>query len=215
MDESVPPGLLRHHSGPFDAVTRSAYLSNQKSPLAALQHSNEEALKATPESAIRDSLNQHVPLQNTAVVGPGEHVPGGAADEVLSDYQEENLIGDVGRWDGVDYDDDDRRAKGHSGWEGAFMGLGHSEPERAKRNHAKGKVSRGDTVESEYRLDENGMIEMMTPERDVRVSGMKASSSAIEQAEHERHHGMLDGIKRRISLVRKHHRDHSGEHTRS
>jgi len=96
LDESVPPGLLRHHSGPFDPVTRSAYLPETESPLAASQQSTEETLKATPESAIRDSLTQHVPLQNTAVVGPGEHVPGGPPDDIL-DYKEENLLGDVGR----------------------------------------------------------------------------------------------------------------------
>jgi len=47
---------------------------------------------------------------------------------------------------------------------------------------------------------------MVPPERDIRVSGMQASASAIEEAEHHEHHGILDGIKRRISLKR--HKEH-------
>jgi hypothetical protein len=207
MDDSVPPSLLRHHSGPFDAVTKSAYLSKNKSPLAALEHSNEEALKATPEISIRDSLNKHVPLQNTAIVPPGEPIPGGLPDEVLS-YKEENLLGDVGRWEGIEYDDDDRRAKGHPGWDGAFVNLGRNEPDRArydaKHNHGK-KQKDGEWVQSTVG-PEYGMIEMVPPERDIRVDGMQASSSAVEEAEHHKHLGIVDGIKRRLSL--KKHKDH-------
>ena len=203
MDDSVPPRLLRHHSGPFDAVTRSAYLNPNKSPLAALQHSNEEALKATPEISIRDSLNKHVPLQNTAIVPPGEHVPGGLPDETL-DYKEENLIGDIGRWQGIEYDDDDRRAKGHPGWEGAFMNRGLNEADRARQDAKHHKERHPGGSDEHYGND--GMIEMVPPERDIRIDGMRASSSAVEEAEHHKHHGhgLIDGIKRRISLKRHH-----------
>lgn len=202
MDDSVPPQLLRHHSGPFDAVTRSAYLSKNKSPLAALQHSNEEALKATPEASIRDSLYKHVPLQNTAIVPPGEHVPGGLPDETL-DYQEENLIGGVGRLQAIEHDDDDRRAKGHPGWDGSFMNRGLKEVDRAKHDAKHHQRSSGGDPSEEYFVND-GMIEMVPPERDIRVDGMQASSSAVEEAEHHKHHGIIDGIKRRISLKRHH-----------
>jgi len=205
----VPPSLLRHHSGPFDAVTRSAYLSSQRSPLAALEHSTEDILKATPEVSIRDSLNKHVPLQNTAVVPPGEHVPGGLPDEVL-DYKEDNLLGDVGRWQGIEYDDDDRRAKGHPGWEGAFVNRGRNEADRERhdakhhRQKKNGGGEWGQSVDGTEIFTNDGMIEMVPPERDIRVSGMQASSSAVEEAEHSRSHGIVDGIKRRLSL-KKHH----------
>lgn len=202
MDDSVPPSLVRHHSGPFDAVTRSAYLPPKQSPLAALKHSTEETLKATPEISIRDSLNKHVPLQNTAVVPPGEHVPGGLPDETL-DYKEENLIGDIGRWQGIEYDDDDRRAKGR-----------HS-PDRfltdtPSKNHHHlfhfGKGHHHDEDGSTGAVMNDGMIEMQVPqERDVRVAGTQASSSAIEEAESQKHHGLVDGIKRRLSLKKHHH----------
>lgn len=71
MGNSVPFLFLRHHSGPFNAVTNSAYLSKNKSPLVTLEISAEQALKATPEIPIQGSLNKHVPFQNTAIVTPG------------------------------------------------------------------------------------------------------------------------------------------------
>jgi hypothetical protein len=190
MDDSVPPSLLRHHSGPFDPVTRSAYLPPKQSPLAALEHSTEEALKATPQVSIRDSLNKHVPLQNTAVVPPGEHIPGGPEDEVL-DYKEENLIGDIGRWDGIEYDDDDRRAKG-------------KHPPDSFDNPAS---STGKPPHHFFHFGHHQdptMIEMVPPERDVRVSGTQASAHAIEETERAKHHGIVDGIKRRLSLKKTH-----------
>jgi hypothetical protein len=190
MDDSVPPSLLRHHSGPFDAVTRSAFLPSTKSPLAALQHSNEEALKATPESSIRDSLNRHIPLQNTAVVPPGKPVPGDP-DDIL-DYKEENLIGDIGRWDGIEYDDDDRRAKGRH-------------PPDSFGNPALSTGNGKHFFHFGSAQTEPTMIEMVPPERDVRIDGMQASSTAIEEAERDKHHGIVDGIKRRLSL-KKHHK---------
>ena len=208
MDDSLPPSLVRHHSGPFDAVTRSAYLSKNKSPLAALEHSTEQVLRATPEVSIRDSLNKHVPLQNTAVVPPGQYVPGGSPGEIL-DYKEENLLGDVGRWQGIEYDDDDRRAKGHPGWEGAFVNRGRNEADRERydaKHHPKkhGNGEWGQSVDGTEYFANDGMIEMVPPERDIRVSGMQAGSSAVEEAEHGKHLGIVDGIKRRLSL-KKHH----------
>jgi hypothetical protein len=203
MDDTT---LLRHHSGPFDAVTKSAYLSKDKSPLAALEKSTEQILKATPEISIRDSLNQHVPLQNIAVVAPGQTIPGGLPDEVL-DYKEENLIGDVGRWDGIEYDDDDRRAKGHPGWDGAFMGRGRNEAERAKRDaKKKDQWQQSLTDGNEYNGEDGELVEMVPRDRDIRVDGMKASAAAIEEAESHKKLGvvdnMMDGIKRRLSARR-------------
>jgi hypothetical protein len=213
LDESVPPGLLRHHDSPYDPVTRSAYLPNTQSPLVALQHSTQEALKATPESAIRDSLVNHVPLQNTAVVAPGEHIPG-PANETMSNYQEENLLGDVGRWQGIEYDDDDRRAKGHAGWDGAFANSGHNKAERVEKEvehghkPARGKQAWGEYVD-DYRGENEGMVGIISPDRDLRVDGMQASKKAIEEAEQERleheRHGFVGGIK---NFVKKHHHDH-------
>ena len=209
MDESVPRSLLHHHSGPFDPVTRSAYLPPNRSPLAALQHSTEEALKATPIVSIRDSLNKHVPLQNTAVVSPGEPVPGGLPNEVLS-YEEENLIGDVGRWEGIEYDDNDRRAKGRPGWDGAFMNRGRNDADRAGRQdkhdrHYK-KCTIGSWRQRPYGPESVGVneetIEMFPPHQH---SGANITqSNPAQEAESRKHHGIMKRIKRRLSLKRHH-----------
>ena len=211
MDDSVPPSLLRHHSGPFDAVTRSQYLSNSRSPLAALEHSNAQALAATPESSIRDAINQHIPLQNTAVVPPGAYVP--FTGEIL-DYEEENLIGDMGRWDGIEYDDNDRRAKGHPDWDGA---LGYSEAERVEIEAKKGdKHKRKPTRWVQSVVDpvgytEGDIIEMVPPERGLRVDGMQASASAVEEADRNKHLGVFSDIKRRLSARRHHDKGHHAD----
>ena len=141
-------------------------------------------------------------LAQAEALPPGELVLGGLPDETL-DYKEENLIGDVGRWQGIEYDDDDRRAKGHPGWDGAFMNRGLNEADRAKHDAKHDKKSGDHGNMNEY-LANNGMIEMVSPERDIRLDGIQASSSAVEEAEHHKHHGLIDGIKRRISLKRHH-----------
>ena len=225
MDESVPPTFLRHHSGPFDAVTKSRFTSKNKNPLAALEHSTQAVLEATPEVSIQDSIEKHVPLQNTAVVEPGQRPFG--HDEPLQ-YQEENLLSDVGRWEGIDYAQDDRKAHGQGHWDGAFMNRGHNEAERAALNassakgHPKRKPIPGDLnyesadavdmieMSSQERdivhsVDPDNMVTILPPDRDLRVDGMQASATAIEEAQLEEHHqdgkhlGIVEGIKRRLS----------------
>jgi len=102
-------------------------------------------------------------------------------------------------------------------WEGAFIGLGHNEAERAEIEARKAEKKHKPTkwvqttTGPENRGGEDGsMIEMVTPERDFRVDGMPASASAVEEAEAERnkHLGVLDGIKRRLSARRHHDKQH-------
>lgn len=60
-----------HHGGPYDATLISRNLSKKYSPVAAVQRSNLEALRATPRENIVDSLTKHVPLQGTSTIPPG------------------------------------------------------------------------------------------------------------------------------------------------
>jgi hypothetical protein len=71
LDMSVPGGPY-HHGGPYDATLLSRNLNPKISPVAAVQESNMEALKATPKEYVRDALDKHVPLQGTAIIPPGE-----------------------------------------------------------------------------------------------------------------------------------------------
>lgn len=63
--------------GPYDAVLAARQVPGN-APVDALKTSNEETLKATPTSALHDSLEKHEPLDNVAL-RPG-------------DYSEENLM---------------------------------------------------------------------------------------------------------------------------
>lgn len=70
-------GGTYHHGGPYDATLASRNVSKKYSPVAAVQKTNEEALRATPGEFIQDSLDHHVPLQGTAVIPPGGIDPRG------------------------------------------------------------------------------------------------------------------------------------------
>lgn len=104
LDDSVVGGKY-HHGGPYDATLMSRNTNYQTSPVAALENSNAEAIKATPKEYVRDSLTKHVPLQGTSVIPPG--VTGW--DGNVMDYQEgADLMresdapgGAYKRWDGV------------------------------------------------------------------------------------------------------------------
>jgi hypothetical protein len=64
---------MYHHGGPYDATLRSRNLDPRTSPVAAVQESNMEALRATPREYVMDSLRHHVPLQGTSTIPSGEY----------------------------------------------------------------------------------------------------------------------------------------------
>lgn len=64
-------GGTYHHGGPYDATLISRNLNKKYSPVAAVQDSNMETLRATPREYIIDSLERHLPLQGTATVPSG------------------------------------------------------------------------------------------------------------------------------------------------
>ncbi|KID93625.1 protein kinase, partial [Metarhizium majus ARSEF 297] len=109
-------GGAYHHGGPYDATLRSRNLNKKYSPVAAVQDSNMEAIRATPRENIMDSLTKHVPLQGTA------SIPSGAPDmrgrimyyEEGADLMREPDAegGAYKRWDGIQYHPDDLKGKG-------------------------------------------------------------------------------------------------------
>lgn len=64
-------GKAYHHEGPYDAALLARNTSYRNSPVAALETSNQEALKATPRENVQDALERHKPLDGVAVVPPG------------------------------------------------------------------------------------------------------------------------------------------------
>jgi len=51
-------------------ASRNYYQGRQgAAPIDAVQHTNQEVLDVTPQTAINDSIRQHVPLQNAGMAG--------------------------------------------------------------------------------------------------------------------------------------------------
>ena len=65
-------GRAYHHEGPYDAALLSRNRDPKTAPLHALDDSNREALKATPQENIKNSVERHQPLDGVADVPPGE-----------------------------------------------------------------------------------------------------------------------------------------------
>lgn len=103
LDKSF--GGSYHHSGPYDATLAASNINKKYSPLEAVKDTNMEAIKATPQAYINDSLVKHVPLQGTATVPPGEMDIGGRFMEYEegADLMREPSAGGGAykRWDGV------------------------------------------------------------------------------------------------------------------
>jgi hypothetical protein len=72
IDRLDKSGVSRyHHEGPYDAASIARNKDKKYSPVAAVQESNEEALRATPRENIADALDRHRPLEGVATVPPG------------------------------------------------------------------------------------------------------------------------------------------------
>ncbi|KAK3329487.1 hypothetical protein B0H66DRAFT_27169 [Apodospora peruviana] len=117
LDHTGPaPDLTYHHSGPFDPTMQSRNVNKMYSPVEAVKETNMEALKATPEAYLKDSLDKHVPLQGIAVVPPGQRDLTGRRMEYHegADLMRERDAagGAYKRWDHIPYRDDDLKGKG-------------------------------------------------------------------------------------------------------
>lgn len=98
-------GGTYHHGGPYDATLASRNVNAKYPPVAAVQDSNMEAIRATPRENIQDSLERHMPLQGTAAI------PSGAPDmsgNILNYEEGADLMresdaagGAYKRWDGI------------------------------------------------------------------------------------------------------------------
>ncbi|KAL9003929.1 MAG: hypothetical protein Q9188_003223 [Gyalolechia gomerana] len=102
-----------HHGGPYDAASLARNQQYKNSPIEAVAGTNAEALKATAEEKITDSIRKHRPLDGVAMVPPGH------ADRIgrVYNYQEgtDLMIEDGGnykRWPGVKYLPEDLKGKG-------------------------------------------------------------------------------------------------------
>jgi hypothetical protein len=97
-------GRPYHHEGPYDAASLARNRDPKYAPVAALETTNSEAIRATPQEHIRDALDKHVPLDGTAVVPPGQPDRLGRTYdyEEGTDMMREGFNGDPGykQWSG-------------------------------------------------------------------------------------------------------------------
>ncbi|CAK4030896.1 Hypothetical predicted protein [Lecanosticta acicola] len=109
-------GRAYHHEGPYDAALLARNSSFEIAPIAALQSSNEEALKATPQENIRDAVERHKPLDGVAQVPPGVPDRLGRTynyEEGADLMREENSDGPgYKRWPDKEYDPSDLKGRG-------------------------------------------------------------------------------------------------------
>ena len=74
-----------HHEGPYDVVSLARNAKSRGAPVSALTDTNGEALRATPQGNISDSVEHHRPLDGVAQIPPG--VPDRLTGKVY-DYRE-------------------------------------------------------------------------------------------------------------------------------
>ncbi|KAK0257445.1 hypothetical protein LTR91_019392 [Friedmanniomyces endolithicus] len=204
-------GRAYHHEGPYDAAGLAKNTKYDKySPVAALQTTNEEALKATPRENIKDAVNRHKPLDGVAFVPPG------MPDKFGRTYNYEegtDMAGEPGgdagykRWPDREYDDEDHK--------------GQSEPsfslDRALRAHKidDDGIEMGDRAQINrdyHRAERKGTLDTRDPVEiagnDAKYAGLEHANVAKDVDADNKHGGGLRGLKNRIgSLTHRKHED--------
>lgn len=204
-------GKAYHHEGPYDAALLARNTSYRNSPVAALETSNQEALKATPRENVQDALERHKPLDGVAVVPPGMPDRFGRVynyEEGADLMHEENNDGPgYKRWPDKDYSPDDLKGKGDT-----------FELDRALRAHKISddggiEMQDGRNLRKSYDQQQRaGAIDSRDP---VEIAGgqdkyveMEFAHTRDADARVKRSGSLRDGLKKRIgSLRRKHHDD--------
>ncbi|KAI0108936.1 hypothetical protein GGR51DRAFT_114456 [Nemania sp. FL0031] len=109
-------GAAYHHPGPYDATLASRNRDARHAPLAAVEGSNREALRATPAVNVVDAVTRRVPLQGTASVPSGQADFSGNVmryEEGADLMREKDAAGGAyKRYDHVQYHPEDLKGKG-------------------------------------------------------------------------------------------------------
>ncbi|GFF38642.1 hypothetical protein IFM51744_03964 [Aspergillus udagawae] len=96
-----------HHESPYDAVYAERNHDAKTSPIAALEGSTNEALKATPEDKLADCLNSHRPLDGVAFYPPGTTDREGRTYEYEEGTNMMNDYGNFVRFPGLKFTEED------------------------------------------------------------------------------------------------------------
>nr|OQO18503.1 hypothetical protein B0A51_16723 [Rachicladosporium sp. CCFEE 5018] len=113
-------GRAYHHEGPYDAAAFARNRDPKTAPIAALEDSIAETLKATPRENIKDAVERHKPLDGVAIVPPGEPDQFGRRYdyEEGTDMMREGLNNEPGykQWPGKEYDPEDLKGEAEPGF---------------------------------------------------------------------------------------------------
>ncbi|KAF3035151.1 hypothetical protein E8E11_001167 [Didymella keratinophila] len=182
IDRLDKTGVSRyHHEGPYDAASIARNRDKKYSPVAAVQDSNEEALRATPRENIQDAIERHRPLEGVATVPPGMTDKFGRVYnyEEGTDMQRDPLNkGDYKRVPGVQYHPDDLKGKGEPSYTiekqlKDHKRFGDSGTEMTSRPHSK----------SAGHADRPGAMPAENPfEPEASTSGIGRSNSGLGNA---------------------------------
>ncbi|KAI8685083.1 hypothetical protein NCS57_00176300 [Fusarium keratoplasticum] len=196
-------GGTYHHGGPYDATLASRNRNKLYSPVAAVQDSNNEAIRATPREYIEDSLRRHIPLQGTATIPSGEQDFRGDTieyEEGADLMREPDAVGGAyKRWDGIKYHPDDLKGKGEPSYT------------YEKDLKEKKRLRRGEPVE--YELS-SGMKSSKRPpfshHRSFSESPRSAPSqdgasdgNGLRRNNSTGRHRLSDGLRRRFGSIRR------------
>ncbi|QUC17211.1 uncharacterized protein UV8b_01452 [Ustilaginoidea virens] len=187
-------GGAYHHGGPYDATLLSRNLDKKSSPVAAVEQSNLEAIRATPRENIIDSLTRHVPLQGTASIPAGLPDMSGRLmqyDEGADLMREPDAPGGAyKRWDsGLQYHPDDLKGKGEPSFT-IEQELGKDKQQRRR-----------------HRSSDPSGFEMQSMSQDAEAS----NAAAGIQRSHTTGKKLSGGLRRRFGSSRRK-KDHPEDH---
>ncbi|KAM0549426.1 hypothetical protein ACHAPJ_009412 [Fusarium lateritium] len=193
-------GGTYHHGGPYDATLASRNRNKLYSPVAAVEESNREALRATPRENIQDSLRKKMPLQGTASIPSGEQDFSGNTinyEEGADLMREPDAVGGAyKRWDGIQYHPDDLKGKGEPSY------TYEKDLKEQKR------IRRGEPVE--YELSSNIRGSRRPPfshnrsfSEDPRSTPEYSNGTDLRRNNSTGRHRLSDGIRRRFGSIRR------------
>lgn len=200
LDDSIPVGGMYHHEGPYDATLLARNTSFNSSPVAAVQGTNEAALKATPRENVLDAIDRHRPLDGVAIIPPGQQDRFGRQ----YDYPEgENMMIDLGgnykRWPGMDYHPDDIKGKGEPQFS---IDRAHKEAKRRSRgmDANTGDIEMTDTVRPKTADPDSSAAAASVAETSSGAFLGRSASTKEGNGSGKRH---FSGLKKRIGSLKK------------
>ncbi|KIL84883.1 hypothetical protein FAVG1_11753 [Fusarium avenaceum] len=193
-------GGTYHHGGPYDATLASRNRNKKYSPVAAVEESTREALRATPRENIQDSLQRKMPLSGTADIPSGDRDFSGNTinyEEGADLMRESDAAGGAyKRWDGIKYHPDDLKGKGEPSYT----------YEKDLKEHKRNR--RGEPAE--YELSSNMRSSQRPPvghnrsfSEDPRTTPEYSNGTDLRRNNSTGRHRLSDGIRRRFGSMRR------------